>query len=250
MRAPFSFLNSSGGGPPPFDRASLPATGYWIDYAGAPWVGTASAGTSLGHDLAITGLDPTVGANFGSHPSADFAAQYSGANASLVWGDLISTGAYSFNFVTEIDTEAAPAGAGSEYLDPALVADLSGGYLYVTVTSDGVLAGHYDGSAYRNTTPIPLSTGVKVCVQVKYDGTNLKCRVDGKDSMGAAGWESVAVGHLPGGALAEPVIVGASYSAAGKIDGRIGLAMTFNTAVSDGDMDSLLADARAHFAVP
>lgn len=233
-----------------FDRATLAATGYWLDFAGIPWVGTASAGTSLGHDITTTGADPTVGASFGAHPSADFSGGQYAYPSAFTFADIISTAAYSFHVAAELDALSAPAGPGVEYTDAALIADVIGGYLYVTVTSDGVRAGHYDGSAYHNTTPIPFSTGVKACVQTRFNGTQLQCRVNGLDSTGSAGWESVSVGHLTGSALADTPVLGASYAGLGKIDGREALVMTFDTALSDGDMDSLLADARANFGVP
>lgn len=242
-----TFSAGMGGGS--FDRAALDATGYWLDFASAPWLGTASAGTSLGHDFTHDTVDPTVGADFGSHPSADLngTTQYLDETA---WGDLITEAAYGFHIVAELDTASAPAGGGSEYIDPTFLGDATNGEIYVTVTSDGIRAGHYDGSAYQNTDPIPFSIGVKICVQVRYDGTSLQCRVDGLDSMGSPGWESVAVGNVRTAALAHVVYLGASYGATGKIDGRIGLLMTFDTALSDGDFDDLLTDARAGFGVP
>ncbi len=230
-----------------FDRASLSATGYFIDYGGGTWAGTASAGTSASNSF-VAGVPPSVGASFGSHPSADFGGTNDLTHSTLA--DFITEPAYAFHFVVEMDTAAAPAGGGSEYTDPAFISDRTNGELYVTFTTAGVLVGHYDGSAFHNTTPIPLATGVKACVQARYDGANIQCRVNGLESTGSPGWESVAAGNVRTVALGHDVFMGASYAGIGMIDGRIALAMAFATAIVDADMDNLLADARTNFGVP
>ncbi len=231
---------------PSVDPATLALTVYLKDYAGAPWAGTASAGTSASQAFSV-GSAPSIGASFGSHASASF----NGSANNLVhatFADVVAVAAYSFQFIVNMTAAAAPAGAGNEYLDPAIIGDPTNGEIYTSFTTAGAHAGHYDGSAYQDTTPIPLATGAKACIQVKYDGTNLKCRVNGKDHTGASGWESVAVGHLRGAALAHTVGLGTGY--AGLLNGLVAQVLASNTALSDATFDLLYADAQANYGVP
>lgn len=248
MRLPFAFMKSAA---PVFNPASLAATIYLTDYAGAPWTGTASAGTSAAQDFAAGGA-PTVGTNFGTHPSADF----DGATTNLqgtgdTFGTYFTGPAWGLDIISEADTLAAPTGPGTEYTDVALMGDLTNGEFYITQTTAGIRVGFYDGVAYQNTTPIPHAAGVKACTQVYYDNVNVYCRVNGKNSAGVAGWESVAVGNFRPAMLAGNVaIIGATYVAGGKFDGRIARVMAFAFTPTIANFNDLYANAQSSYSVP
>jgi hypothetical protein len=225
------------------DPASLAATGYWVDYDGGTWEATASAGTSGSHTLINGASDwPTVGANFGAHPSANFnagATTYLWSNDAL--SDLVSVSAYTIDVIAEFDVASA---AGSVWNEPYIFGDrIDGDFLFLTYTDAGVRAGHRDAGGIKLTTAIALATGVKACIQVKYDGTDIKCRVSG------SAWQSIAADDISNDLTGKVAKIGSDYSGTGKLDGRIARIMTFDTAQTDGDLDSLLAEARANFAV-
>lgn len=248
MRLPFAFMKSAA---PVFNPASLAATIYLTDYAGAPWIGTASAGTSAAQDFAAGGA-PSVGANFGTHPSADF----NGTTHDLYGtGDALGTyftgAAWGLEIISEADALTAPTGAGTEYTDVALFGDSTNGEFYVTQTTAGIRVGLYDGVGYQNTTPIPHSAGVKSCTQIYYDNVNVYCRVNGKNSAGVAGWESVAVGNLrPAALTANVAILGATYAGGGKFDGRIARVMAFAFTPTIANFNDLYANAQSSYSVP
>lgn len=152
-------------------------TGWWRgSFFAAPWVGTASNGTSGERDLVTASHDPTVGATLNGHDAAAFdGTQYlqntEGADKFLsnkayrVWGWIYATAA------------SAPAGGGATpYVDRA-VASESGGNWGITCTTDGVGVYHYDGG-YKVATK-SLSLGSWHFFDIVYDGTNLTVYVDG-----------------------------------------------------------------------
>lgn len=242
MKAPFAFWKS---GAPVFNPATLTASVYLKDYAGAPWAGTASAGTSSTHSFAA-GSAPAVGANFGSHPSADFngsANNLQGTGDTL--GAYFTGSAYGLDIIFEADTAAAPTGAGTEYTDVALFGDVTNGEFYVTYTTAGVRVGLYDGVTYQNTVPISHATATKGNAQIYYDGTSVYCRVNG------SAFQSVVVGNLRAAALSGNVgVLGATYLAGGKFDGRIARVMAFAYAPTLAQFNSLYANAQSSYSVP
>jgi hypothetical protein len=248
MRQPFAFWKpaTSAG----IDPATLAATLYLRNFGGLPWAGTASAGTSASQSFVTSGADPSVGASFGAHASADFSGgQYIGAFG-FDWSTLIGTGSFTLQFVAQFDTFIAPVGAGSEYLDPALLAGVSFGGIYVRVTSSGLAAGFYDGSGYVDTATsgsgyVALAASTKACIQVVYDGSTLKMRVNG------GSYKSTSAATPPAaGALSDTPIMGASYAASGSIDGRIAQALAFASALSGATLDGLYLDAQLNYGVP
>lgn len=220
-----------------FDPATLPLTLYLTDFAGLPWVGTASAGTSGSHNLVTNGVDPTVGASFGTHPSADFnGAQY--IKTDVVMSAILSASAYSLQFIAEFDTAGATNAA--IYSEPGIFANTSS-YVNVSYTTSGVRAGRNTG-ADELTAYIALATSTKACIQMKYDGTNIKCRVNG------GAWQSVAAANVTD--LTVIGVCGVNYALTIFVDGRIAQVLASDTALSDATMDQLYAHAQANFAVP
>ncbi len=219
---------------PSFDPASLAATTYLRDYAGTPWVGTASAGTSGSHNY-IDGTEPSVGADFGSHPSAYFDVGSKNVDGdSITLADLLTDSAFTVQVIAEFDSAGSPT---DPYNEAALFQAINTN-LYLTYTTDGIRAGFYDGTDYRVTTAIALATGVKACVQFVYDGTNIKCRVNG------GSYQTAAAASVHSSAMGSGPRVGVS------IDGRIAQVLTFASELSSGDLADLYADAQAHYSVP
>jgi hypothetical protein len=224
-----------------FDPATTAPTGYWIDFASAPWTGTTSSGSSGGRTL-VLGDAPTVGAAFGVHDSADFDGtnDYLVGGGGLVLPDLFTRPAYTYEFILEADAASAPS--ANPYDEPILFGE-NGGNMYLSFTSAGVRAGHYDDVGFKVTTPVACSTGAKHCVQVKYDGTDIMCRVDG------GSWSTVAAANVTVSYSSLIPRIGANYNATAKFNGRIARVMTWNTALDDSTLDDLYTDAQENFGV-
>jgi len=226
----------AGGNPSPYAPSF-----YMKDYAGGAWVGTDGRGTSLGQDFASVGADPSIGADFGSHPSADFDGTQSLQATGLTFANMFTRAAYGGQLIAEFDSAAAPSGVG--YTDALLIGDVTNGEFYVLYNTSGVRVGHYDGVDYRETPYIALATGVKACIQYRYDGTDLKCRVNG------SAWQSVAADNLRVAMLTDVPGLVTGYASA-KIDGRIAQVLTWKRAPSDAEFDALYLEAKSGYAVP
>ena len=224
------------------DPASLDASLYIINYAGTlPHAGTASKGISGTHSVVTWGgTPPAVGPKFGSHPTFDFNGSTDDTlitDVSIILSTLITASAYSFDFIAQFDF-ALPVTA--EYIHPALYADW-GAIVATNYSSSGIQAFHYDGAVRQVTPFIPLAVGVKANVQTVYDGTNLKCRVNG------GAWSSVATAALTD--LTGRVRFGANYANGNWIDGRIARGMAFKRALTQSEFDMLYQDARLNYGV-
>ncbi len=237
MTRPFAFLSASGS--PPVDPdypSSLAATAYLKDFSVTPWVGSASAGTSGSHNF-IDGVAPSVGTTFGTHPAAYYASVSNSSVAdSFVLSDIITAAAFSLDLVCEFASADAPAGA--VYNSPSIFAT-SGQYVWVTYTTDGVRFGVFDGSGTPTTTAIPLSTGVKANIQVSYNGTDLKCRVNGSS------YQTIASGHVSGGGMSDVPRIDRLIN-----DLTLARFLAFDFDVGDSVRDLLYADAQTYYGVP
>lgn len=118
------------------DPSSLALTGWYrASYSGAPWVGTASAGTSGAKSATSPGSAPTVGtAVNGKTP-----ALYNGTTEYLrdivsTGPDYISTTKYRVVMLIEPGTLSAPAGA--PYDDRGLFVETGGNWgIYANISA-------------------------------------------------------------------------------------------------------------------
>ncbi len=233
-------------------------TGYWRDYSVPTWAGNASAGTSSSRGFVTAGHDPTqgfafrqfadaggAGATHGSIPypkTAQFdGTQYLVGDGSTKLSDLISLSAYALQFVVEFT--ASSAAAGSVHDDAAIFTDSSGDCIFVVYTTNagipGIRAGHKDSGGIKLTPAIPLPLNTPATIQVQYDGTNIKCRVEGVSTE-----TSVAAGSVVGTLSSLTPRIGANYNGAHGIVGRIGQILAFNTAPGWTVLENLRTNAR------
>lgn len=221
------------------DPADLTLTGFWNDFDGGTWEGVASAGASSGKNF-VAGSAPAVGANFGSHASADFngTTHYLVATGHTV-ATFLSQTSYFIQILFEADAAAAPH--ANPYAEPLLFGD-DGGNVYVSFTSAGVRAGHYDNASFKVTTPIPCTTGQKHCVQVWYDGSKIWCRLDG----GAP--ESVTAGNIWSAGMAGVPRTGTNFNTSTFFNGRIAQILTSQIVHNNIKRISLRGDAQVHYS--
>jgi hypothetical protein len=226
-----------------FDFANEPLSLYVTDFAGAPWNGTASASTSGSFNL-VVGDAPSVGANFGTHPSADFDGTADCLHGSGTLGDAIDDAAFYVAAVASVDTYTAASG-GAEYNEDAIFTDSSGA-LGLNVTSSGALLymyGETSGKVVTSYVTLP-SAGTKFFIEGWYDGTNIYVAVNGTASAG------VAVEPMAAASLASTPYVAKNYDASAFLDGKIALLIARKTVPDAPTRAAYLAKVQADYDVP
>lgn len=174
---PFSFWKA--GSAPAFDLTTLAWDGLYradgTNYNGSPWTPTASAGTSGTNGNIITlSSAPTNGSAVNGKTPATF----NGTTQALQLDTAVSTAMWTnaaMTLVVLAKASASTAAASDFYDDPALVGD-SGGNAALVFTASGVRAGVFNGSSGQ-TTHIAQATGSWFMAALRYDNTNVKCRV-------------------------------------------------------------------------
>lgn len=220
------------GGAAVFDPATLPLTGWWrASYGGAPWVATASAGTSGANGSLVAGTAPAVGAAQNLLTPADF----NGSTHDLVNANLMST------FVTDAagagwvlflaDTATATQPPGSLVDNPGMVfQDGAGVALGIAFSSGGVDGLLYDGTGYQEIT-IACAVGAYHLARWRWNGVLFELGLDSAamSTTAAANMNAAAAGSLA---------IGRNYAAA-FFDGRILEVGLANTALLDADFTNI-----------
>lgn len=218
--------------------------GWWqASYAGSPWGGSASAGSSGSRPLSEATNPPTVGTPVGGFNPASFDGVDDLLTAFGQGSDYYSAAAYSgwalVNLVSS-HTDSATA-----YLNDAILSAATSAAHGVTVRSSGLVqAFSYDTSSGLIDGPTSaFSFGVPQLVQWKYDGTNLKIRVNG------GAWTSSARSNLGAAWDTQGMQYGKNPNSAPYLDGdALDLALT-NVAISDADFDRIRAYMNQRYGV-
>lgn len=233
------FFQSAFTRPGAFALASLNLSLYFeASYAGAPWVGQASAGASLANgNLATNASDPATGAAQNGYTPADF----NGSANNLINGTAASTlftaGAGSIVALFRPDTAAAPT--GNVYDDPALYHDSGFGNTGLTYTTSG-FQGFITASGVYKSKAVAAATGSYHLVMMRWDGTNLGMTLNSAaETTQAAGNATVGAGT---------VAVGRGYAST-YIDGRMLMLLTSATKLSTTDYANIKAYVNTRYAL-
>lgn len=226
-----------------FDPTTLALTGYWrAAYAGPPWTGVASAGASGGRDLTTAGDDPAVGATLNGYAGADFNGVTNVLTTGLAGTSFFGVSAMAGWALVRADSVVADPGAGSRWQGNAILGDSGATYLQVTMTAAGATL-YLTASGFGDEVTAACGTGAPHLIQWKFDGTNLKIRVD------SGAWQSVAATGGPGATiddLSNNIRVGLQSA---DFDGRIwDLALT-NVVLSDADFDNVKSYVNSRYAL-
>jgi hypothetical protein len=220
-----------------FDPATLALT-FWsrASYQGVTWPGVASAGSSGSHNLALSTSNPTVGGAQNGYASAacNWTNSQGFTNATAI-STLLSASAWSVSMLVKIT--AFHTNSSTTYSNDILIAD-TGSFWGIFVKSSGnVRAYQWDGAEkYAETT---ISSGAYALIQAKYDGTNIKVRVNG------GAWQSAAAGNISTLTGTLSVMFLGGLAAEGLLEEVMGAAVTW----SDADCDNILAYTRARYAL-
>jgi hypothetical protein len=230
--------------PSAFSPATLSLTGWWFDYAGSPWLGTVSAGTSGSgnNDLEEGTNPPSIGAALNGYDTANF----DGTNDVLFGETGVTTTTYldasagSVAILFNADSAVAAAAAGAAYESPALFGGNTGGTYYgIHYDAAGVRVTLYDG-AWKEVIVAAL-VGEWNLAQVKHDGVNLMLRVN------SGAWFSVAAGAI--GNLTAPMAIGPDYNSAAFFDGKVAEVIVSDTVFSDGTFDQIITYISSKYAI-
>lgn len=225
---------AGGGGGATFDPTTLPLTAYFKMFGTAPWAGTASAGTSGSRTLsAVSGSDPVAGDALNGINAATFdkdagTPQYLRDATDLLDVYLSST-AYTVSVL--IKPVTAPSAGANPYNNASVFGENQGNF-GLEYSDAGIELFHYSGS-YK-TVAVALPTGSWALVDAKYDGTDIKIRVNG------GAWTSLAAGSLTIAGSSQ-VRVGRNFSTV-YLDASIMELLVSDTEISDADLDSYRTD--------
>lgn len=200
MIAPFAFLKQAAGG---FDPATLALTGFFVSYAGSPWNGTPSAGTSGGESMSEGTNAPTASGG---------AASFDGTN-DLMTGDALAdyldADGWGIHLRVLLKSgQPADPGNGNRYTLGAILVD-SDAYFGIFPHASGISVECADGISAASTLTIACGTGSFKTVQIRYNHAGngkLQIRIDG------GAWSEETYGAI--GSLAGLLKMGTNYSSA------------------------------------
>lgn len=222
---------------PAFDPATLTLEGWWRNFAGSPWTPTASAG---GSGTAGRNLETNLGL-----PGTGTLDGYGTADFSGTLQTLVSTQAATTHITASAGTiivlakaDTAVAAASDFYDDPGLVAE-TGGFIGLVFTASGVRAGVFNASS-KQTTHIAQATGAWFMASARWDGTNIRCRVNSTDATPVA-----AVGGAS--SVGTNIYAGRNYSGTRLFDGQIADIITDTSSMSDADLASVYSYFKARY---
>lgn len=238
---PFAFWSASGA-PPAFDMTALALSGWWrADYAGSPWTPTASAGTSGSNGNLTEGTNPpSVGTPaLNGLDTADFDGtndQISpGGNAGTFFDAEAFSGWILFN-ADAVDTDSA-----TTYANDCLITTGPSAYFIVYLRSSGEIGIRFVASGEAIVTST-FTIGVWTLVQWKYDGVNIKLRVDGGT------WESTACTGVFGDP-SNTLHFGRNYAPDAFFDGQIAEIGLADIVLSDGNFNNIKAYVNTRYGL-
>jgi hypothetical protein len=190
---------------------------------------------------------PATGSALNGHVPADF----DGTNdrlkalttAATVYDNFILDSAFTFVVLFRADSAEADAGDANSYANPCLLSDASNDGGIGIAYSDSGVRGWIYASGNWTSTAVAAPTATWQAVQVKYDGTTLKTRIN------RGSWTSQARGHVSFGSMNAQPAIGRDYAGTKFFDGKIAEVMISGTTISDGNLDSILDYMNARYAL-
>lgn len=237
MPFPFSFWRTKTTAT--FDPATLLLTGWWrANFSASPWVGTASAGGSGSRDLTEATNPPSTGATINSLTPADF----DGTNDVLSNATAISTflSASGWRMWALVNIDAITTNDASAFNNDIIMTD-TGAFWGIHVRANGgsplVYAYQWDGAEKKASASI--STGAWTLIQARYDGTNIRLKVNnGTVQTAAAGNILTTTGSLQVG-----------KNAAFPFNGRMADLGLVASAGADADFDNIRTYVNARYGL-
>lgn len=216
----------------PLQALSLSLLYDSANYAVGTWPGLASAGTSGGRNATTNTSDPTVGAALNGIPTVAFASASSQRLAvSYALSTIFTASAWSFWCLCRPTNNAALQVLFSDQVDGYVLMNLDTTPFWNPQQFSGGYFGPFVAAFYAAWT----------LFQAKYDGTNIKARVN------SGAWSSTAVGNI--GSLVRDCRIGSSYNATACFDGLMANLGAAQTALSDATFDAIKAALNTRFGL-
>lgn len=227
---PFSFIRAAAGGAP-FDPATLSLTSWLRAPYADPWAGVASAGSSGTNSYTgAPGNTPTAGTPLNGLATADFTSDWtSSADYAETCAPL--TG-YVLAALVNADSLTNSVAYPNGYDSAGLLSDGYG--LSLGVDDSGVVLAHYDGGWKTSRSVFGIATSTWYFVQGRYDGTNIKVRVNG------GAWSAGTAAGTRGIVATTYKLDAGRSTVSAYFDGRMAEAIT-SAALTDGELDDYRA---------
>jgi len=204
------------------------------------WNGTPSNGVSKDTYFNFDNIIPPKGINFNSNTSVAFNGVTDHQNLDgLTIYNVLTVSGYSIDSIVQFKSLAADLGNTT---NPGIIVDTNGVF-GLTVSSLGVQAWHYTGITFLETPEITTPLNTKLNIQSIYDGTDIKCRVNG------GAWQSVAATNLASGFNTSKFRLGTDRLFSKRIDADLARLMTFKRTLSQSELDMLYQDAKISYGV-
>lgn len=219
------------------DPTSSSFDGLWLpSYSGAPWNGTASAGSSSGRNLVTGGSNPGTGSAVDTYTPADFVAASSNflQDTTVTAENYITTTAYTVEFL--IHPDIAPADT-TVYNNPGILTE-TGGNWGIVYSDAGVSV--YHASTLVGQVALPTGAWAHVAVRMGLVAGELDIFVNGvltDHNTGVA-----ATGSVTGAVMRVGRNFGAVY-----LDGQIMKLGVSQTAFADATIAGHYAFAQAKY---
>jgi hypothetical protein len=243
----------STGGTGAFTYIDIKSTTWSVfqeDYAGSPWNGTTTSGTSASRAWTEATNAPSVGSQIGTtglEPAAFIAAN----SDRLTLGNgetldtIINNNAFTISVLLWPDSASAPAGAGSMWNDACILMD-AGGWAGCSYTTSGFQVFAYPSSGDLAEVARTAATGGWRFCQSRLGSALLEGRVNG----GARGSDTLGNGGLIG-TMTSAVRMGSRTGSAGPyLDGKVAAVYVRDATSTDIEEDDLLDYVRRRFEIP
>ena len=235
-----SICNTRGsGGAAVFNPATLPLTAFFeTPFAGSPWVGQASAGTSGSNNATEATNPPGIVAVNGRN-----APDFDGTNDRLVLAGTLDTyvNTNAGTGVALVYIDAIATNDVTAYANDCLMCTTPTAELAIALRSNGSVLFHlYDGG--NKLASRAFTTGGLHSIVWTHDGSTIKIGVD--ELPGAAGGlSSAAAGSISG--MTAGVRLGTNYNASTFLNGRVPAFYASDTVLSSANIYSLYSRLNA-----
>jgi hypothetical protein len=223
-------------GAPVYDPSVLDLSAWFRDYVSGAWSGTASAGTSGSRalnsaaDITTTSLDSRGVASLNGTSSVL-------ADTADTLDNYIAAGAYTASLL--VRPKDPKTAAGAIYANECLAAE-NGANWGIAWSASGVALFHYDGVAWRETAWVACSANSWHQVDAKFDGSDLRIRVDG------GSWSSPASAGNVAGISSLTIRFGRNY-ASNFTEMDLAEAKLSKLALSDSELGDIYAYRKARY---
>lgn len=207
--------------------------GYWrAAYAGSPWNGVASGGGSGGRNLTEATNPPTADTPLNGLNSANFDGTNDLLANATALSSYVSASAYSFWALVHVDSIGTNA-ANIWDNDPIWCDHTANIGVHMKSGGGGTVhLYHWDGAS--KSVSVAISTGTPQLIQGKFEGGNLKIRING------GSWQTAAAGNAT--VLTGTLLAGRNYPASSQFsDMKLYELGITNVALSDTTFNNLKA---------